>query len=448
MKKIITVLLLACISYLFAESYEELFTKAQEYENNKQWVHALGTYYDAIELEKSEKAASAMNKFYELSEVIKSGKPGYGDFDEFDLYENWVLLLREYDSYIVENPPISIQIQEIKRVNVDLENKTADYEMKYSINRSNQKSRILKDAIYKGCPKNITAYKQEEVEKNGYKINNVPLVEIDDYDPIEYKNAITNEHFSVYCNYRIYWKGIVSTADDLFTYDFDNFSIKNIKKEHMKFFEGDGIKSLTFTITDLQLEYGPSYRKRKSGEIRPKYTLLNPKAVSIDGKWNIHQEESPVKLIYFLQEMNEKIAELNKLKLKLDQYEVETTTYIPFVDKYVTSSHKGIDNYEGQNYFYNSQVKTECYSLVEYFINTIVEEYVGWTVFSDRMHKDGMDYFFDNFEKINLYFPENAIVKEYNVFFNYLPYNWEKMNSDSEYLINKKPAKKNKKNNK
>lgn len=444
MKKIITVLLLACLSYLFAESYEELFTKAQQYENNKQYVHALGTYYDAIELEKSAKAASAMNKFYELSEVIKSGKPGYGDFDEFDLYENWVLLLREYDSYIVENPPISIQIQEIKRVNVDLENKTADYQISSSLNRINQKSSIIENVICTGCPDNIIAYKQDEVEKNSYKVNNVPLNErvVSYHEPIKYKNAITDDYY----NYNIYVKGIVSTTDALFSYEFENCSINNIKKEHMKYFEGDGVKSLTFTITDLQLEYGP--RNMKRGEIRPKYTIINPKIVAIDGYWNIHQEESPVKLIYFLQEMNEKIAELNKLKLNLDQYEVETTTYIPFVDKYVTSSHKGIDNYEGQNYFYNSEVKTNCYILTAKLINSIVRRYVGDFTFIERMHQDGMDYFFDKFKKINIYFPENAIVKEYNDFFNYLPYNWEKMNSDSEYLINKKPAKKNKKNNK
>lgn len=435
------IVLLVCLSSLFAETYEEVFSKAQEYENNKQWVHALGTYYDAIELEKSEKAVPAMNKFYDLFQIIKSGKPGYGEFDEFDLYEDWVLLLREYDSYIVENPPISIQIEEIKRVNVNLENKTADYEMRYSIKRSNQKSRILENIIYTGCPENITAYKQDEVEKNGYKINNVPLNER--VEPIKYENAITDEYY----NYNIYCKGIVSTADGLFSYDFENRSINNIKKEHMKFFEGDGIKSLTFTITDLQLEYGPCPRNMKRGEIRPKYKFLNPKTVAIDGDWNINQEESPVKLIYFLQEMIKNITELNELKLNLYQYGVETTSYNLFGNKYVSSEHKGIESYNGQNYFYNSEAKIECYRFIREFINTIVRGYVGDFVFIERMNQEGMDYFFDKYKAINIYFSENSIVKEYNDFFNYLPHDWENLNSDSEYLMfmRKASAKKGKK---
>lgn len=46
-----------------------------------------------------------------------------------------------------------------------------------------------------------------------------------------------------------------------------------------------------------------------------------------------------------------------------------------------------------------------------------------------------MDYFFDKYKAINIYFSENSIVKEYNDFFNYLPNDWENLNSDSEYLM-------------
>lgn len=46
-----------------------------------------------------------------------------------------------------------------------------------------------------------------------------------------------------------------------------------------------------------------------------------------------------------------------------------------------------------------------------------------------------MDYFFDKYKAINIYFSENSIVKEYNNFFNYLPHDWENLNSDSEYLM-------------
>lgn len=58
-----------------------------------------------------------------------------------------------------------------------------------------------------------------------------------------------------------------------------------------------------------------------------------------------------------------------------------------------------------------------------------------------------MDYFFDKFEAINIYFSENSIVKEYNDFFNYLSHDWENLNSDSEYLMfmRKASAKKGKK---
>lgn len=429
MKKIITVLLLACLSYLFAESYEELFTKAQEYENNKQYVHALGTYYDAIRLEKSEKAIPAMNQFYNLSQIIKTGKPGYGEFDEFDLYENWVMLLREYDSYVTENPPITIPIENIKRVNVNLENKTADYEINCSVNRFNQKSEILKNIIYTGCPKNITIYSMDEVIKNDYLINNVPLFELP-YKQKEYQNAITD-------GWNIKWKGIVSNTDGLFSYEFIDKSIKSIKKEDMKFFEGDGIKSLTFTITEIQFEYGPMDIKR--GEARPKYTCLNPKSIllKIGSYSDIYPERFPLGLCDFLQILNEHVHILHDLQKKLS-VSIETSEYNRFSQRYVTSKHKLMDIYNGQNYFYNEESKAISYKLLKEFIDGIVRQYSSDAIINQKR----IDYFLDEFKKVNKCFPENTIVKEYNLFFSSLPYNWNDLNYTGDYLITQKTKKK------
>ena len=95
---------------LFAQNtdYKALLAKAKEYEDKKQFVYALGTYYDAVAAEPNEASKEAQDAFNTLSDSIKDGKPGFGEFDEFEIYDNWLAFCKEYEKYWTEYSPRAI----------------------------------------------------------------------------------------------------------------------------------------------------------------------------------------------------------------------------------------------------------------------------------------------------------------------------------------------------
>lgn len=122
MKKLFTFFIsLFCFTHGFAQTYEELFKKAQEYENNKQWIHAIVSYYNALEIEHSEDAQIALNK---LIETIKNDE----GFDEFDLYERQENIHKEiYSCLFIENFPFYVKISKPERISINIKDKTASY---------------------------------------------------------------------------------------------------------------------------------------------------------------------------------------------------------------------------------------------------------------------------------------------------------------------------------
>ena len=133
-KFFVTVILLVTGISLFAQSadYNALLQKAKEFESKKQFVYALGTYYDAIAAEPSESSKEAQNAFNTLIESIRQGNPGSGDFDEFELYDNWVVFLKEYEKYFTENSPKAISFGTLKRESIDRTTKTGNYSVAVS----------------------------------------------------------------------------------------------------------------------------------------------------------------------------------------------------------------------------------------------------------------------------------------------------------------------------
>ena len=109
MKKLLIQLTFLALSLaVFAQSaeYKALLKKAKNYEAKKQYASALGTYWDAAAAEKSDQAAEAVESYLKLETIIEDGKPGYGEFDEFTIYDNWVLLLKDFERYQTENPSL------------------------------------------------------------------------------------------------------------------------------------------------------------------------------------------------------------------------------------------------------------------------------------------------------------------------------------------------------
>jgi len=122
-------------SMLFAEGdYAALFAKAKDFEAKKQYVHALGTYWDAMEAA-PEKAGEALEAYDKLGAAIKAGNPGYGEFDEFDIYDGWLALCKDYERYWTECCPNAFTFS-IRKGELDMKTRTATYYVDIKVDES------------------------------------------------------------------------------------------------------------------------------------------------------------------------------------------------------------------------------------------------------------------------------------------------------------------------
>ncbi len=126
MKKLLFGLVLLSMSLtIHSKTYEELLQAGKNYESKKEWFYALGAYYDAMKL--SDNPEEAKQKYTELSECIKSGKPGYGEFDVFTLHDETERLIKNAERFFTERFPYKITFDNLKMGSVNYKNKTADY---------------------------------------------------------------------------------------------------------------------------------------------------------------------------------------------------------------------------------------------------------------------------------------------------------------------------------
>lgn len=163
---LISLLILGC-AVVFGQKktlYTERFAEAKEYEQQGLWIHALGCYYDAIDTQTTEDVSEAYNAFSLLEEAISNGNPGYGEYDEFDIYDGWKALQAEYEDYFYNYCPVKFTFSEFTKGNVDYEEKTADYTASVKGEWS-EKYLLLKSIIRTGYRK---AYKLSWTAMNPY----------------------------------------------------------------------------------------------------------------------------------------------------------------------------------------------------------------------------------------------------------------------------------------
>ena len=130
-KKFSISVLIFCAVNLFAEKVS-LLEQAKKFEKEKNWVYALGTYYDAIE-ESSTDSEEALNSFVKLEDEILKGNPGYGSFDNiFTIHEEWKKVLISAEKYWTEFPPVGVEIKSLEQKDIDYSSKTAEYELHYN----------------------------------------------------------------------------------------------------------------------------------------------------------------------------------------------------------------------------------------------------------------------------------------------------------------------------
>ena len=133
-KKIFIFLIMVVSAFLYAETYEELLKKAEQYEAKKEWFYALGSYYDAIKI--ANDSDTARQKFGQLSDCIKNGNPGYGSFNDFTLHDEWVNLIKNAEKYFTETFPYSITFDSLESSSINYEKKTANYKLSLEVKNS------------------------------------------------------------------------------------------------------------------------------------------------------------------------------------------------------------------------------------------------------------------------------------------------------------------------
>ena len=151
LKKIVVVVVALVAGWTcFAKGseYATLLAKAKEYEAKKMYVHALGTYWDAMEAESLGNASEAYDAYINLARVIKKGNPGYGEFDEFELYDGWLELCSDYEQYWTECCPCVFSFQ-MRKGDVDVAARTASYYVDITVDE-NYKYKDISNFILTG----------------------------------------------------------------------------------------------------------------------------------------------------------------------------------------------------------------------------------------------------------------------------------------------------------
>ena len=149
MKKICLIILIGLfvITYVSGQTKEftNHMTKAKEYENKRKWCFALAEYYEALGTDDTiEIKTDAYEKYISLASTIENGKPGYGNFDDFSLIDNWILLMQDYEEYWTKNCPMIFLLSNPKRIELNREKKTAIYEVHVKYEKSIKYDEITK----------------------------------------------------------------------------------------------------------------------------------------------------------------------------------------------------------------------------------------------------------------------------------------------------------------
>ena len=94
-----------------------------------------------------------MESFLKLEDLIKNGKPGYGEFNEFSLYDDWVLLCKDFEHYWTENPPITFRPLKIRKGDIDRATRTATYYAHVVVGEMSKKEERIESILETGLKK-------------------------------------------------------------------------------------------------------------------------------------------------------------------------------------------------------------------------------------------------------------------------------------------------------
>lgn len=145
MKKILSVVVFILAgTFLFAQSaaYKNHLKNAKDFEAKKKWVYALASYYDAMEAEPTAAGLEAYEGYISLANTLISGKPGYGEFDEFDTHDGWKNIVNEYYEYWDKTCPWDFLFSKLEKGENNYENRTTKYTISWRPQRTFKCSEI------------------------------------------------------------------------------------------------------------------------------------------------------------------------------------------------------------------------------------------------------------------------------------------------------------------
>ncbi len=289
MKKIISVLLFSFVlTGLFAQNakYKELMEKAKQFETKKQWVHAAGTYADAIVAD-PENAGEAYVQMTSLLSSIKLGNPGREAVSKFDLEENWKKLLLDAEQYWTVNMPYEIEISDLTQTDIDSKTRTATYTVEISLKEYDNRYTKIMSAIEEGyrtvyqpswkkslpepkdwpsvstqkpaAAKMITEEDEEYytliTDQKAYKVNNVALLGIPDHwNRIDcFTNAWTKKLYFMKFNIVDETGKVLATSGRTFINDKGTVTFSGIPENVMDIIDSGKVKVVP---AEILLDYG------------------------------------------------------------------------------------------------------------------------------------------------------------------------------------------------
>ena len=108
--------------------YKNHLAKAKEYENQKRWCYALGSYYDALSVDfVPEEKQEAIDGYSTLVKAILAGNPGLGSYNEFLIHDEWKKLLIDAEKFGCSFNPFEVTVGNLEKGDLDYTTKTATY---------------------------------------------------------------------------------------------------------------------------------------------------------------------------------------------------------------------------------------------------------------------------------------------------------------------------------
>lgn len=78
-------------------------------------VYELGKLWDSVESNKTLSAKSDYERYNEISEALKNGRPGTDDFSNEELKDKWISILEDFESYWTENCPRKFTFSKLRK---------------------------------------------------------------------------------------------------------------------------------------------------------------------------------------------------------------------------------------------------------------------------------------------------------------------------------------------